>query len=307
MLSPTVEYIIRHATFRQLQIFEAVVRLESFSRAAETLHLTQPTVSMQVAKLVETLGHPLFEQIGKRIFLTEAGRVMHGCCKEVFASMETAQMALADMAGLKQGRISISAVTTAEYFIPGMLGEFRTRHPAVEVALQVLNRRQVLERFAENADDLYIMGQPPEELDARATAFLANPLVVVAARGHALARKKAISFSRLAQEPMVVREAGSGTRKAMERFFAEAHLDMRIGMELGSNEAIKQAVAGGLGVAVLSAHALRPEGKGRSLAVLDVEGFPLKKQWYLLYPKGKKLTPVAKAFHEYLLEAAGRL
>jgi LysR family transcriptional regulator, low CO2-responsive transcriptional regulator len=307
MLPPAVEYIIRHATFRQLQIFEAVVRLESFSRAAEALYLTQPTVSMQVAKLAETLGHPLFEQIGKRIFLTEAGRVMHGCCKEVFASMETAQMALADMAGLKQGRISISAVTTAEYFIPGMLGAFRARHPEVEIALQVLNRREVLERFAENADDLYIMGQPPEELDARATALLANPLVLVAARGHVLARKKAIPFARLAQEPMVVREAGSGTRKAMERLFAEAHLDMRIGMELGSNEAMKQAVAGGLGVAILSVHALRSEGKGRSLVVLDVEGFPLKKQWYLLYPKGKKLTPVAKAFHEYLLEAAAQL
>jgi DNA-binding transcriptional LysR family regulator len=307
MLSPSVEYIIRHATFRQLQIFEAVVRLESFSRAAEALHLTQPTVSMQVAKLAETLGHPLFEQIGKRIFLTEAGRVMHGCCGKVFAAMETAQMALADMAGLKRGRVSISAVTTAEYFIPGMLGAFRARHPAVEIALQVLNRREVLERFAENADDLYIMGQPPEELDARATAFLANPLVLVAARDHALARKKAIPFSRLAQEPMVVREAGSGTRKAMERLFVEARLDMRIGMELGSIEAIKQAVAGGLGVAVLSMHALQQEGKARPLAVLDVEGFPLKKQWHLLYPRGKKLTPVAKAFHEYLLEAAAKL
>ena len=307
MLSPTVEYIIRHATFRQLQIFEAVVRLESFSRAAEALHLTQPTVSMQVGKLAETLGHPLFEQIGKRVFLTEAGRVMHGCCREVFASMEAAQMALADMAGLKQGRISISAVTTAEYFIPGMLGEFRARHPGVEIALQVLNRRQVLERFAENLDDLYIMGQPPEELNARATAFLANPLVVVAARGHALTRKKAVSLAELAREPMVVREAGSGTRKAMERLFAEAHLDMRIGMELGSNEAIKQAVAGGVGVAVLSLQALPASGRGRSLAVLDVEGFPLKKCWYLVCPKGKKLTPAAGAFYEYLLEAAARL
>ena len=307
MLSSAAEYIIRHATFRQLQIFEAVVRLESFSRAAEALYLTQPTVSMQVGKLAETLGHPLFEQIGKRVFLTEAGRVMHSCCQEVFASMEAAQMALANMAGLKQGRVRISAVTTAEYFIPGMLGEFRVRYPAVEIALQVLNRRQVLERFVENLDDLYIMGQPPEELNARATAFLANPLVVVAARAHPLARKKTIPLARLAEESIVVREAGSGARKAMERLFSEAHLPMRIGMELGSNEAIKQAVAGGLGVAVLSSHALPYKGKGRSLAVLDVEGFPLNKCWYLVCPKGKKLTPVARAFYEYLLEAAAQL
>lgn len=302
MPTPDVERLIRHATLRQLQIFETVARLESFSRAGERLFLTQPTVSMQVKKLAETLGGPLFEQVGKRLFLTETGRVALGMCEGVFDALRNCQMTLADMAGLKQGRLRLSVVTTAEYFAPRALGAFAERYPGVDLELLVLNRGQILERLNANLDDLSILGQPPEELDVEATPFLANPQVVIAPRRHPLARVGNIPFARLAEEFMILREAGSGTRKAVERIFAERGERPRIRMELGGNEAIKQAVAGGLGLAIVSRHVLSMTGKDSPLTELDVEGFPIERHWRLVRPRGKEPSPVARAFHAFLLD-----
>ncbi len=299
--------LIRQATLRQLQIFSAVAELESFSKAAEKLFLTQPSVSMQVARLAKILGHPLFEQVGRKLYLTEAGKVTQQLCRDVFEALNRTQMTLADMSGLKQGRFRLCVVTTAEYFAPRVLGAFSEQYPEVDLELLVLNRHVLLSRLRENQDDLYILGQPPEELDVMATAFLNNPQIPLAAHHHHLVGQKDIPLEIFAQEPMIIREAGSGTRKAVERFFREAGLRPRIKMELGSNEAIKQAVAGGMGVTILSKHSVSLAGETPLLTMLDVQGLPLQRQWHLVFPRTKELTPLAKAFSEFLLASAIRL
>lgn len=294
---------IRHATFRQLEVFEAIARLGSFTRAAEELYLTQPTVSMQIKKLADAVGLPLFEQIGKQVHLTDAGRELLATCREVFDRLSRFEMTVADMKGLKRGHLKLAVVTTAKYFAPRLLGPFCQQYPGIEVALKVSNRERVLERLADNQDDLYILGQPPEEIDAVAEPFLENPLVVLAPANHALAGKKKISLARLAEEPFLTREAGSGTRKAVERLFAEHGLKLKVRMELGSNEAIKQAIVGGLGISVLSRHTLALDAPMGQLAVLDVKGFPILRHWYAIYPAGKQLSVVARTFLDFLKQA----
>ncbi len=308
MITANVEHLIRNASLRQLQIFEMVARKGSFTRAAEALFLTQPTVSMQVRKLADILGHPLFESVGKRTTLTQAGEVAYACCREMFDALHRCHMTLAEMSGLTWGRLRLSVVTTAEYFAPRVLGAFCERHPGIDIELQVLNRKALLERLAGNRDDLSILGQPPEGADMEAVAFLDNPHVALACPTHALVGERNIPLARLAQEPMIMREAGSGTRKLVERLFHEVDLPLRIRMELGSNEAIKQAVAGGLGVSILSVHTLSLLGESSLLHVLDVQGFPIMRQWHLVHPAGKELSPVARAFQEFLLhEGASRI
>jgi len=291
---------MRHTTFRQLEVFEAIARLGSFTRAAEELFLSQPTISMQAKKLAETVGLPLFEQIGKKVFLTDAGRELHKTCREIFKHLSHFEMTAADLKGLKQGTLRLAVVTTAKYFAPRLLGPFCQQYPGIQVSLKVSNRERVLERLADNQDDLYILGQPPEELDAVAEPFLDNPLVVLAPASHPLAGKKKIPLARLAQEPFLLREPGSGTRKALERLFADHGLKIQVRMELGSNEAIKQAIVGGLGVSVLSQHTLALDAPMGQLAVLNVAGFPIERQWYVVYPAGKQLSIVASTFLDYL-------
>jgi len=292
--------LMRRATFRQLEIFEAVARSGSFSRAAEALHLTQPTISMQIRKLSEAVGMPLFEQLGKRVYLTQAGRELYRACRELFRTLDGFEMSIANLRGLKQGTLHLAAVTTAEYFLPRILGHFCQHYPGIDVALELTNREHALERLRQNLDDLYIFGQPPDDLDVEAVPFLENPLVVIAAADHPLVGMRRVPPERVAREPFLMREAGSGTRLAAEGFFAARGLAPKVRMELGSNEAIKQAVAGGLGLSVLSGHALR-EGEA-GLAVLKVVGFPLRKSWYVVYPRGKQLSVVARAFLEFALE-----
>jgi len=294
---------MRHTTFRQLEVFEAIARLGSFTRAAEELFLTQPTISMQAKKLAETVGLPLFEQIGKKVFLTDAGRELHTTCREIFKHLSHFEMTAADLKGLKQGTLRLAVVTTAKYFAPRLLGPFCQQYPGIQVSLKVSNRERVLERLADNQDDLYILGQPPEELEAVAEPFLDNPLVVLAPASHPLAGKKKIPLARLAQEPFLLREPGSGTRKALERLFADHGLTIQVRMELGSNEAIKQAIVGGLGVSVLSRHTLALDAPMGQLAILDVAGFPIERQWYVVYPAGKQLSIVARTFLDYLKQA----
>lgn len=291
---------MKHATLRQLKVFEAVARNLSFTRAAEELHLTQPTVSIQLKQLSDIVGLPLLEQVGKKVFLTDAGRELIKVCHDIFDGLSRFEMLVSDMKGVKAGKLRLAVITTAKYFVPRLLGPFCQRFPGIDVSLKVTNRERVLQRMADNADDLYVLGQPPEHMEIVLEPFLENPLVVLAAHNHPLAGEKNIPLSRLVEEPFLMREAGSGTRLATERFFGERGLKLKVRMELGSNEAIKQAVAGGLGIAVLSAHTLALERNSDELAFLDVENFPIRRHWYVAYPKDKQPSVVALAFLDFL-------
>ncbi len=294
---------MRHSTLRQLEVFEAIARLKSFTRAAEELFLTQPTVSMQIKKLTDEIGLPLFEQVGKKIYLTDAGQELYRTCLGIFEHFSHFEMIASNMKGLKSGKLKLAVVTTAKYFTPRLLGMFCQQYPGIDISLQVTNRERVLERMADNRDDLYILGQVPKEVDAVAQAFLENPLVVLASVNHPLAQKKKITPKRITEEPFISREPGSGTRMATERFFSDKGLRLKIRMELGSNEAIKQAIIGGLGISVLSRHTLALDAPTGQLVVLDVQGFPIDRHWYYAYPSGKQLSIVAQTFLEYLQQA----
>lgn len=298
---------MKHATLRQFKVFESVARNLSFTRAAEELHLTQPTVSIQLRQLSDIIGLPLFDQIGKRIHLTDAGHELLKVCHDIFEGLSRFDMLISDMKGVKAGKLRLTVITTAKYFVPRLLGLFCQRYPGIDVSLKVTNRERVLQHMADNEDDLYVLGQPPEHMEVELEPFLENPLVVLAAHNHPLAAEKHIPLERLAEEPFLMREPGSGTRLATERFFSERGLKFKIRMELGSNEAIKQAVAGGLGVAVLSAHTLALERSSDELALLDVEGFPIRRHWYVAYPRDKQPSVVALAFLDFLREESKHL
>ncbi len=297
------EFLIRHTTLRQLQIFEAIVRLGSFTRAAEELFLTQPTVSMQTKKLSDAMGLPLFEQIGRNVRPTEAGMELYESCRKIFENLANLEMKMSDLKGIRRGRLRLGVITTAKYFAPEILGEFCKAYPGIEVALKVSNRDRILERLSANEDDLYIMGQAPhDQTDIQAYPFSPNPLVVMAPRDHPLVGQKSIPLARIAEEPLILREPGSGIRDATLRLFDQHGLRPKVRMELGSNEAIKHGIVGGLGLSVLSLHTLALEGPDGPVALLDVEGFPIMRQWYLVHPKGKELSLVAKAFLEFALD-----
>ncbi len=293
---------MKQATLHQLQVFEAIAKHGSFTRAAEELFLTQPTVSQQMKQLTKAVGLPLFEQVGKRLYLTDAGQEVLKVCRDISERLSQMEMTLADLKGLKQGNLRLAVITTAKYFVPRLLGPFRHRYPGISISLQVINRQRVLERLSENLDDLYILGQPPSNLDISLRPVLENPLVAIAPHNHPLAQEKNIPLQRLAEEPFIMREPGSGTRMAVEHFFEENRVTLNVEMEIGSNEAIKQAIAGGLGVSVLSSHSLALEGTKGPLTILDVEGFPIQRYWYVVYPASKQLSVVAHTFLEYLLD-----
>ena len=289
-----------YVSVRQLRSFEAVARLKSFSRAAEELHVTQPTVSKQIRLLHEEVGLPLLEQIGKKVFLTEAGEQLYATCADWLETWGRFEQTIADIKGVKQGRLRIAAVTTTKYFMPRLLGPFCAQYPGIDIALEVVNRDRLLERLGRNQDDLYLMGVPPEGLDIECEPFMENPLVVLAPTSHPMAGRKCIPFAELANEPFIVRERGSGTRLTVEREFQKRDVPLKIRMELGSNEAIKQAIAGGLGLALLSQSTLNLDPSQKEVAILDVEGFPIKRSWYVVRPRGKQLSVVANAFLDFL-------
>ncbi len=294
-------------TLHQLKVFEAAARHGSFTRAAEELFLTQPTVSIQVKQLTKSIGLPLFEQVGKRLFLTHAGEELYQASREIFERLDCLEMKIADLQGMKQGRLRLAVITTAKYFIPRLLGPFCQQYPGINVSLKVTNHEGLLDRLEQNLDDLYILSRPPQEHDLVVRPFLDNPLVVIAPASHPLAQEKAIPLERIAQEPFIMRESGSGTREAAKHLFEERGLEMQVKLDLGSNEAIKQAILGGLGLAVLSYHTLTSAGATDDLVVLDVEGFPIHRQWHVLYPKGKQQSVVARTFLDYLLTESSRL
>jgi len=296
-----------HATLHQLKVFEATARHGSFTRAAEELFLTQPTVSMQVKQLTKAIGLPLFEQVGKRLFLTDAGRELFSTCQEIFGKLEQLEMSIADLKGMKQGRLRLAVITTAKYFLPRLLGPFCQKYPGVDISLTVTNHERVIERLGNNQDDLYVMSQLPENIDIVAHPFLDNPLVVIGPKTHPLAKEKNISLKRLAEETFIMREPGSGTRRAFQKLLDDQGLSVRVRLELGSNEAIKQAIAGGLGLAVLSSHTIAHDGSMGELMAFDVEGFPIPRKWYVVHLSGKQLSVVASTFLDYLQVAAAQM
>jgi DNA-binding transcriptional LysR family regulator len=296
------DYLIRLVTLRQLQVFEAIVRLGSFTRAAEELFLTQPTVSMQIKKLADAGGLPLFEHVGRSVQLTEAGHELYEAARRVFETLANLEMKLADLKGMKRGRLHLGVITTAQYFAPELLGEFSQLYQGIEVSLKVTNRENIIERMQDNEDDVYVMGQAPaDEMEVEAFLFAPNPLVVMAPRNHPLLGVKNISLERLAEEPFILREPGSGIRDATLRVFEAAGVRPKVRMELGSNEAIKHAIVGGLGISVLSLHTLTLEGTQGPVAILDVADFPILRQWYLVHPKGKELSLVARTFLDFAI------
>lgn len=296
-----------HLTLRQLKVFEAVARHLNYTRAAEELHLTQPAVSMQVKQLEGSLGVALFEQLGKRIHLTEAGTEVLGYARSITQQLDELEGILNRMKGLGGGRLRISVATTANYFIPTLLGSFSRRYPDVTISLDVTNRETLLRQLTENTVDLVIMGQPPAEADVEAQVFMDNPLVVVAPPDHSLAKQKRIPLTRLQEETFLVRESGSGTRIAMERFFNERGMKLKTGMEVGSNEAIKQSVQAGLGLGLLSRATIEQELALRRLAVLDVADFPIMRHWFVVHRKGKRLSAAAEAFKQFMLKESTEL
>ncbi|NCJ06068.1 LysR family transcriptional regulator [Synechococcales cyanobacterium C] len=291
---------MKQVTFHQLKVFEVTARRGSFTRAAEELFLTQPTVSIQMKQLTKAVGLPLFEQVGKRLFLTDAGQELLATCQDIFERLDQFDMTIADLQGLKKGQLRLCVISTAKYVIPRLLGPFCRQYPGIEVSLSVTNHEQVLERLRENLDDLYIPSQAPEHLDVNCFAFMDNPLVVLASRQHPLAQKVNIPIAQLNGEDFIMRESGSGTRQAVEQLFERHNVAVNMRLELGSNEAIKQAVAGGLGISVLSRHCLALEGFSGQVITLDVEEFPIRRHWHVVYPKGKQLSVVAQTFFEYL-------
>jgi DNA-binding transcriptional LysR family regulator len=289
-------------TFRQLQIFEAVARYLSYTRASEALHLTQPAVSMQIKQLEQSVGLPLFEQLGKKVFLTDAGQEFSRYAKAITAQLEELEQVVNEMKGLQRGRLTIAVASTANYFAPRLLAMFCQQHGEVTVSLDVTNREQLLKGLVENRTDLVIMGQPPEEMDLVAERFMENPLVVIAPPDHPLVTASKIPLERLHEETFLVREQGS-----VERFFAANQLALSTAMEMSSNEAIKQGVAAGLGLGIVSLHTLGMELALKHLVILDVVNFPIMRYWYIVYRSGKRLSLVAQAFQNFVKEESARI
>jgi DNA-binding transcriptional LysR family regulator len=296
-----------HLTLRQLKVFESVARQLSFSRAAEELYLTQPAVSMQIKQLEDNVGLPLFEQMGKKIYLTDAGRELYYYSRGISQQLADMELALDELKGLERGKLDISVVSTANYFAPHLLAKFCQRYSGVTVSLHVSNRETVLKQLADNLTDLAIMGRPPAHLDIATQSFMDNPLVVVAPPSHPLCTARQIPVKRLEQETFLVREPGSGTRSAMERFFSTHHININRGMETDTNEAIKQAVQAGMGLAIMSLHTVELELETKRLKVLDVQDFPIMRHWHVVNRKNKRLSSAAQAFREFLLTEAGQL
>lgn len=293
-----------NATFRQLRLFLALADLGSVSAAARATHVTQPTASMQLRELADAVGLPLHEVIGKKVYLTAAGEALASTARAMVGEWSLFEQQVAAMKGLHQGRLRVAVVSTAKYFVPRWLGAFCAAHPDVEIALEILNRDGVVQRLRRNQDDISIMSIPPKDLDIEQREFLPNPLVVVAPWGHPLASQRAIPLAELAGERFILREPGSGTRMAAEAHFRAHAFTPQVRLALGSNEAIKQAVAGGMGLSVLSRHALAPEPAGEGLCLLDVEDFPIHASWYIVHLRGKQLSPLARVFQQHLMAQA---
>lgn len=290
---------LKHGTLPQLRVFEASVRLGSLARAAEELHMAPPTASVQIKKLTETIGLPLLEQVGKRMYPTAVGRRVYDGCNDVFRALDSLEQALDDLRGLGAGELRIAVTSAARYFAPRLLGAFAQRHPGIATSLHIANAASVMERLRTNEDDLYLVADPPETGDIMAQALVPNPLVVVARADHRLAAERSVSFERFAAEPFLMREPGSGTRGAALKAFADHGATPLVRMQLDSNEAIREAILAGLGVSILARYTLGIEPEPAGLTCLAVQGFPRASQWHLVYPVSKHVSAAAGAFLEF--------
>ena len=290
-------------TFRQLKLFLAVFDNGSVSAAAKLTHVTQPTASMQLKEISHAVGLPLYDVISKKIHFTDAGKELAKTAREMLHTWNTFEQNMDAAKGLTRGKLKIAVVSTAKYFMPRLIGQFCKKYPDIDVSLEILNRDGVVKRMRENLDDLYIMSQPPSDMDLQDDIFLVNPLVPIAASSHPLTKKNEVLLSALSDQRFILREKGSGTRMAADKYFKSQKFRPDIRMELGSNEAIKEAVAGGLGIGVVSKHALHGHQKEHGVAVINVKGFPITSHWHIVHPAKKKLPPVASGFKLHLLNS----
>lgn len=291
-------------TFRQLRLFMALSDTGSVSKAARLMHVTQPTASAQLKEMTESVGLPLYEVISRKVYLTETGKELAQTARRMLHEWENFAQRCDASKGLQRGRLKVAAVNTAKYFVPRMVGQFCKKHPAIDVSLEILNRDGVLNRLRDNLDDIYIMSMPPADIELVDHIFMENPLIVIAPANSPLAQQKKLTARHLKGERFIVREKGSGTRMATDRHFQELRFRPQIRMELGSNEAIKEAVAAGLGLGILSMHALQPDAHASEVTVLDVREFPIQSQWHIVHLEQKKLSPIAALFKDELLKSA---
>jgi len=295
-----------NVSFRQLRLFKALAETGSVTAAARVMHVTQPTASMQLKELSNSIGMPLFEFVGKKIYLTEAGKTLALSAQAICQEWESLEQSISAMKGLKTGRLRIAVVSTAKYFIPSLVGSFSSNYPDVDIALEVLNRDAVVARLEKNMDDMAIMTQPPEHLEIEDEVFLDNPLVCIAPKNHPLTNKK-INLQQLANEYFVMREIGSGTRMSCDMFFRQSKMTPKIRLTLGSNEAIKHSVGAGLGLSIVSVHSLNEHDLKDMVSILDLDDFPIKSQWHIVTLTGRKLSPIAKIFHDHLLNKSSEI
>jgi DNA-binding transcriptional LysR family regulator len=291
-----------HVTLRQLRVFEAVARHLSYTNASRELHLTQPAVSMQIRQLEDEVGIPLFEKLGKKTELTEAGRELYQYSRSINRSLQEMEEVMEALKGVNRGRLHVAVASTVNYFAPRLLAVFHQRYPGIAPRLDVTNREALVRLLDTNSVDIALMGVPPGDVDVESEVFMDNPLVVIAPPTHPLADERQIPVARLASEVFVMREPGSGTRQAMERFFKEQGMSIRHGMQMTRNEAVKQAVRSGLGLSVVSLHTIELELETGRLKMLDVQGFPLDRKWHLVYRRGKRLSPAASAFRDFVIQ-----
>jgi len=274
------------------------------TRAALRCHITQPTASMQLRELSLSVGLPLYEVIGKKIHLTDIGKELAITARAMLDEWSSFHQKVDGAKGLSRGEVRVAVVSTAKYFIPRMLGAFCQTYPAIDIKLDVFNRDGVIHVLRENKVDIAVMSVPPSDLDVDAEMFLENPLVAIAPSSHPLAKRQTVPLALFAKEPLILREEGSGTRMMAEKFFKSHAIRPRVRLSLGSNEAIKEAVAGGLGCAILSQHALTTKPSDPSISILKIEGFPIASQWFTVTVRGKKLGPIASVFRTYLRETS---
>lgn len=290
-----------HITMRQLQVFEAVAKHLSFTRAAEELHLTQPAVSIQVRQLSMLLDMPLFEQLGKKIYLTEAGHTLLKHSRIMVSQLNEIESDINLLRGVDGGRLKICIASTVNYFAAQLLARFCEVHKDIKISLEVINRQELIKRLEDNVPDLVLMGAPPEELDIKAISFMDNPLIVISSPSHPMAGRKKIPIKELTGETFVMRESGSGTRQAMQRVFDAHDVKPKPGIMVSGNEIVKQSVQAGLGLAVVSVHTVKLELELKRLVSLDIQKFPVLRKWYIVYRRGKQLSPTATVFMNFVL------
>ena len=293
---------MKNATFRQLRVFSEVARQLSFAKAARALHLTPPAVTMQVRELEGHVGMPLFDRSGRSVTLTTAGEYMLVYTRKMLATLKDAEDTAARLLKLEVGTLTIGMVSTAKYFLPHLLAQFRREHEGIEIRLAVGNREQLVRMLHANEVDISIMGRPPKELATRAEPFAAHPHVFVAPVGHPLTQAGPLTPEALRDQGFILREEGSGTRAALEKFLLQARVEPRVTMEMASNETIKQAVIAGMGLSFLSLHTLGLELDNRLIALLPIEGAPVVRAWNVVHTLAKLLSPAAEAFRYFVLE-----